>query len=49
MISLRSDFNVQQTVGVGIDGGAQSELLVVELDHGLVNGYVIRVRAIGGL
>jgi hypothetical protein len=37
--------NVKQSGGGGIDGGLQPILLVVELNHGLVDGNVIRIRA----
>ncbi|GAA0217178.1 hypothetical protein GCM10009000_034950 [Halobacterium noricense] len=49
LISRRRELNVQQAVRVGIDSCVQPEPFVVELDHGLVNRDVIRVRTVEGL
>jgi len=40
---------VEQAIGVGIDGGVQPILLVIELDHGFIDRNVIRVGTISGL
>jgi hypothetical protein len=40
---------MQQFVCVGIDGSVQPVLLVIELDHGLVNRNVIRALSFFGL
>ncbi|GAA0682563.1 hypothetical protein GCM10009020_34800 [Natronoarchaeum mannanilyticum] len=49
LISRRSKLDVQQAVRLGIDRSVQPELLVIQLDHGLVNHNVIRIVAAKGL
>jgi len=44
----RRERDMEQAVGGGIDRRIQLESLVVESDHGLINGDVIRVSAISG-
>jgi hypothetical protein len=46
LISSRRKLDVQQAVRVGIDSSVQPGPFVVQLDHGLVNRDMIRVRAI---
>jgi hypothetical protein len=49
LISRRSELDVQQVVRIGIDSSVQPEPFVVDLDHGLVNRNVTRVRTVEGL
>jgi len=45
----RTERDVGQAVGDGIDSGVQPESLAVDLDHSLVDGDVIRDSALSGL
>jgi len=44
--SRRIKPDVEQAVGVGIDGSVQPISLVIELNHGFINCNVIRVSTI---
>jgi len=46
LISRRSELQVQQAIRCRIDDGVQSETLVIQLDHGLINRDMIRISAI---
>jgi hypothetical protein len=45
----RKQPHMEDFICVGIDGGVQPELLVVDSNHGLVDRDVIRIRTGGGL
>jgi hypothetical protein len=49
LISCRRELEVQQAVRTGINSNVQSEPFVIEMNHGLVNRDVIRVRTVVGL
>ena len=49
LISRRREMDVQQSVRVGSNRCVQPVPFVVELDHGLVNRNVIRIRTVEGL
>ena len=47
--SRRIEPHMEQAVSVGIDSGVQPVPLVIQLNHGLINGDVIRIGTICGL